>query len=201
VDPTGAGDWKAKDSITEVLQFIDGAENTQLLEVNGTPAKDYGKPGTRVTGEFGALFDLVFSPKAAATIEWRDVADWKGTRVNVFEYSVPATRSHYAVAARESGRRIMAAYKGLVYIDASALAVRRISTEATDLPADFPIRAAGITVDYDWVRIAGHDYLLPQTTMLHVTWRKHYLEKTEKEFRDFHRYDVGADWQQAKPAQ
>jgi VWFA-related protein len=201
VDPTGAGDWKAKDSITEVLQFIDGAENTQLLEVNGTPAKDVGKSGARVTGEFGALFDLVFSPKAAATIQWQDVTDWKGTRVNVFEYSVPAARSHYVVTATGGGRSIMTAYKGLIYIDASALAVRRISAEATDLPADFPIHAAGITVDYDWVRIAGHDYLLPQTTMLHVTSRKHYLEKTEKEFRDFRRYDVGADWQQVPPKQ
>jgi hypothetical protein len=201
VDPSGAGDWKAKDSITEVLQFIDGAENTQLLEVNGTPAKDVGKSGARVTGEFGALFDLVFSPKAAATIEWQDVADWKGTRVNVFEYSVPAARSHYVVTATGGGRSIMAAYKGLIYIDTSALAVRRISAETMDLPADFPIHAAGITVDYDWVRISGHDYLLPQTTMLHVTSRKHYLEKTEKEFRDFRRYDVGADWQQAQPKQ
>ena len=197
-DPTGAGEYKPKDVITEVLQFIDGQENTQLLEVNGTPAKEVAKTGARVTGEFGALLGLVFSGRAAAQIEWKDVTDWKGTRVNVFEYQVPRARSMYIVTTDRAS--INVAYKGLVYIDTTALAVRRITLEAVDLPPTCAYHKAEIAVDYDWVRIAGHDYLLPQTTTLYTASGKHHLEKTEKEFRDFRRYDVGAEWQAAAPS-
>ncbi len=200
VDPTGLGDWKAKDSITEVLQYADGAENTQLLEVNGSPAKGTDNSGARVYGEFGGLFDLVFSEQAGAKIEWQDVTDWKGTRVNVFQYHVPAARSRYRVIPVSGSRSLLAAFKGLVYIDTSTMSVRRISVQAEDLPKDFPIHRSEITVDYDWVRISGHDYLLPQTTTLYVGSGKHYLMKTEKEFRDFRRYGVGADWQAAAPS-
>jgi VWFA-related protein len=200
VDPSGTGDWKAKDSITEVLQYMDGAENTQLLEVNGSPAKGTDNSGARVYGEFGGLFDLVFSEQVGAKIEWQDVTDWKGARVNVFQYHVPAARSRYRVVPVSGSKSLLAAYKGLVYIDTSTLSVRRISVQAEDLPKDFPIHRSEITVDYDWVRISGHDYLLPQTTALYVGSGKHYLMKTEKEFRDFRRYDVGADWQAAAPS-
>ena len=200
LDPSGKGDWKAKDSITEVLQYMDGAENTQLLEVNGSPAKGTDNVGARVYGEFGGLFDLVFSEHAGAKIEWQDVTDWRGTRVNVFQYHVPADRSRYRVVPVSGSKSLLAAYKGLVYVDANTLAVKRISVQAEDLPQEFPIHRSEITVDYDWVRISGHDYLLPQTTTLYVGSGKHSLMKTEKEFRDFRRYDVGADWQAAKPA-
>ncbi|MEJ7700317.1 MAG: hypothetical protein WKF71_11820 [Pyrinomonadaceae bacterium] len=29
------------------------------------------------------------------------------------------------------------------------------------MPADFPVRAANRTIDYDWVTISGEKYLLP----------------------------------------
>lgn len=199
VDPNGSGDWKAKDSITEVLQYMDGAENTQLLEVNGNAAKGTDNAGARVYGEFGGLFDLVFSDHANAKIEWQDVTDWKGTRVNVFQYRVPAERSRYRVCPVIGAKSILAAYKGLVYVDASTLAVKRISVQAEELPKDFPIHRSEIIVDYDWVRISGHDYLLPQTTTLYVSSGKKSLMRTEKEFRDFRRYDVGAEWQAPPP--
>jgi len=195
IDPSGTGAYKPKDSITEVLQYMDGAENTQLLEVNGSPAKGTDNVGARVYGEFGGLFDLVFSEQAGAQIEWQDITDWRGTRVHVFQYRVPASRSRYRVVPVSGFKGILAAYKGLVYIDANTLAVKRISVQAEDLPKDFPIHRSEITVDYDWVRIAGHDYLLPQTTTLYVGSGKHALMKTEKEFRDYRRYDVGAEWQ------
>jgi hypothetical protein len=51
-----------------------------------------------------------------------------------------------------------------------------------------------MAVDYDWVQIAGRDYLLPQLTTLYIGTGKHSLMKTEKEFRDYRRYEVGADW-------
>ena len=200
VDPGGTGEYKPRDSITEVLQYMDGAENTQLLEVNGSPAKGTDNAGARVYGEFGGLFDLVFSGQTAAEIEWQDVTDWRGTRVHVFQYHVPAERSRYRVVPVSGSKSLLAAYKGLVYIDTNTLAVRRISVQAEGLPKDFPIHRSEITVDYDWVRISGHDYLLPQTTTLYVGSGKHYLMKTEKEFRDYRRYDVGADWQAPAPA-
>ena len=195
VDHSGAGDWKPRDTITQVMQYIDGAESTDLLEVKGDrqPKKQDTEAG-RVFGEFSRLLDLVFSKEAGAEIEWQDVADWKGSRVNIFRYSVPRSRSKYLVMASVTGRGIYTAYKGLIYIEANTMAVRSVSLEATNMPKDFPVYRADITVDYDWVQIAGQEYLMPQLTTLYVGSGKHLLMKTEKEFRDYRRYDVGADW-------
>ena len=195
VDKAGSGDWKPKDTITEVLQYIDGAESAQLLEVNGN--KDPGQIDTtagRVFGEFASLFDLVFSERAAADIEWEDITDWKGARVNVFRFRVPASRSSYRLTARNGGKTMLAGYKGLVYIDGNSNIVRRISLEATGIPKEFPIYRSDIAVDYDWVQISGREYLLPQLTTLYIGTGRHSLVKTEKEFRDYRRYEVGADW-------
>jgi hypothetical protein len=46
-------------------------------------------------------------------------------------------------------------FHGLVYIDAATSGVRRITVEADGLPRDFSMHAATMTVDYDYVAIAG----------------------------------------------
>ena len=39
--------------------------------------------------------------------------------------------------------------------------VRRISLQAEEMPKEFPTKATVMGVDYDYVVINGHDYLMP----------------------------------------
>jgi hypothetical protein len=41
------------------------------------------------------------------------------------------------------------------------MSVRRITEVADDVPKDFLIHAASVSVDYDYVAINNHDYMLP----------------------------------------
>ena len=86
--------------------------------------------------------------------------------------------------------RITAGFHGLVYIDRATYGVRRLTLEADGIPRDFPTRSVGITVDYDYVEIGGHDYLMPATGAMLVTRGKG-VELNEMEFQNYRKY--GAD--------
>ena len=52
-------------------------------------------------------------------------------------------------------------FHGQIFIESTTHNVRRITMVADDLPSKFPIQAASISVDYDYIVINNHDYLLP----------------------------------------
>ena len=99
------------------------------------------------------------------------------------------------VSIRDHGRnnnaQIKVAYHGLVMIDSETYSVRRLTLEADDIPAGFPTRSAVMTVDYDYVWIGRHDYLMPIAGTVQVGRGKRSIEANEIEFRDYKRY--GAD--------
>jgi hypothetical protein len=50
---------------------------------------------------------------------------------------------------------------GYVYVDRETNAVVRIASEAESLPRDFPVKRAGSVLDYGFIEVGGHPYLLP----------------------------------------
>ena len=52
-------------------------------------------------------------------------------------------------------------YHGRIYIDQATHGVMSLSIITDDAPKHFPIRKAAVRVDYDYVAINDHDYLLP----------------------------------------
>jgi hypothetical protein len=62
--------------------------------------------------------------------------------------------------------------------------------EADGIPENFPIRATSLSVDYDYVAINNHDYLLPvgaQIVVIHGHG-SHEADLNQIEFRNFRRF-------------
>jgi hypothetical protein len=75
-----------------------------------------------------------------------------------------------------------------VYIDAATKGIRRITLEADDLPHDFLIHSASIVVDYDYIAIGPHDYLMPVRGSVSMREGKRQAVLNEMQFRNYRRY-------------
>jgi len=66
--------------------------------------------------------------------------------------------------------------------------VRRLTIIADQIPPDFPIHASAITIDYDYVAINNHDYLLPVSGELLMKLGKSRVIMHRIKFLDYHRF-------------
>jgi len=75
--------------------------------------------------------------------------------------------------------------RGRVWIDREQDRVLRFEQIATEIPADFPIRAASATIDYDWVKINERPYLLPSHADILITslYKDRQLEQSRNDIR------------------
>jgi hypothetical protein len=83
---------------------------------------------------------------------------------------------------------VTAGYHGQVFIDSSTRAVRRITQVVDDVPKKFPFKAASVSVDYDYVLINKHDYLLPVGAQIILKKGSGETDMNDIEFRNFHRF-------------
>ena len=192
VDQAGNGKWKHRDSIAELLTYHDSRESRSTLEVNGKRSSltraDMNSTWPISVGEFGALLNLVFAPTSKTHFEWKEagtLGDGSGT-LQALSYRV--ARENATLDLSESNNTIGVGFHGLVYIDAATSGVRRITIEGDDLPHNFSMHAAAMTVDYDYVNISGREYLLPVRST--VTLQRHHkqVELNEIAFRNYRRF-------------
>ena len=77
-------------------------------------------------------------------------------------------------------------------MDRERARVLRVETEAYDIPASFPISAAALSIDYDWVTIPGQgDYLLPSRSvalLTHTSRGETRQSRNEINFRNYQKY-------------
>jgi VWFA-related protein len=190
VDSSGRAAWKPEDTYTSALRYNGSQETTVLLDISGKRVQHQDQDafnGATVRGEFGETLNMIFSDHAKADVEWIGMAQVLGARTHVFRCTVRARNSEYLVIA-DRASAVNAAYHALVYVDADSLSVRRLSIEAYNLPVNFPIQESAISIDYDYVPIAGQDYLLPLQATLLVRIGRHYLRKNEIEFQNYRKY-------------
>ena len=188
-DPSGRGDWKHKDSMAQLLKFHDNAETRSILEVDGrhTKVEPEDRKGMTSRGQFGGVLNAVFAPDSKADFQWKET-DMLGTGIaQVFSYKVEQKNSNYGLTGHNMNQ-INVAFHGLVYIDASTLGVRRITLEADGIPRDFSIHASAIAVDYDYIMINNHDYLMPVHAAVSIRQGKHEGVLNEMDFRDYKRF-------------
>jgi len=188
VDPSGKGKWRRKDSFGELLRYVDNHETRKTLEVNGqtSAVKRDDLNGPISLGEFGHLLSLVFQPASKAEFHWKETDALANGTVQVFEYRVD--RKNDSMSLTDSSQHIYSGYHGLAYIDSSTLGVRRITMEADDLPPDFSIHTASIAVDYDYVSIGAHDYLMPMRGTIRLQRGRHEADLNQIVFQDYRRY-------------
>lgn len=189
IDPTGSGAWRHRDSMAELLRYHNKQEQRVTLEVNGhrSDVAREDMHGAITHGEFGGVSNAVFRPEAKAEFHWKQTAVLGNGVVQVFTYHVPRAASGFSVTD-DSGRRAVAAFHGLVYVDEATRAVRRITLEADQLPTGFVIRSTALSVDYDYVAISSHDYLMPVSGTVTVHKGKRTTLLNEMEFRDYRKY-------------
>ena len=82
----------------------------------------------------------------------------------------------------------MAGFHGRIYVDRATRGVRSVTMITDDVPDNFPIRKAAVRVDYEYVAINDHDYLLPVTAQVVVSRNGNMLERNDLEFSNFRRF-------------
>jgi hypothetical protein len=160
-----------------------------MLEVNGKAesASREGMKGAFSAGELGGVLRAVFLESAKAEFE-RKETDTLGTgTVQVFNYRVGQSNSVFSVVG-SNDKQIMVGFHGQIYIDTATRNVRRITLIADDLPRDFPTHYTSIAVDYEYVAINAHDYLMPISAELRLQQGRHEAVLNTIEFRNYRRF-------------
>ena len=184
------GNGKARhDKIAELLTYENHQESRQLLEVNGVAGNDQrvDMTGARLEGAFGGVLQIVFDAKSEAKLDWQQRGSLDGAAVEVFNYRVDEQHSRFSVTALPAPSRLVP-FHGSVFIDAATRGVRRITMEAENIPADSPIHASSLSIDYDYVTMNDHDYLVPVRGEMRMQLGKKEKIFHQIEFRDYHRF-------------
>jgi VWFA-related protein len=200
-DPTGTGRWKHRDKVAELLQFRDKIETRVMLELNGNPVTNLDRDtmkGMFTAGELGGVLRGVFQPSSKADFQWKETDSLGGGTVQVFSFRVAKENSAWGISAA-NGLQVMVGYHGLVYIDSSTHGVRRITLVADDFPKDFSVHAMTIAVDYDYISINGHDYLLPISAEASKREFKRLATMNTIEFRNYRRFGSNVRILSTKP--
>jgi VWFA-related protein len=190
VDSSGRGEWKMRDSFAEMLRYDGHEESRTLLEWNGQrmggqhPTLDSALPVS--VGQFEGVLNVVFQPASKTSFEWQGAALLGSDAVQVLRYAVSG--AYASMALRESGRVVNVGFHGAIYVDAATGGIRKITLEADDIPRNFPIRGAGMTVEYDYVTIGAHDYLVPMRAALSLRRGSRKRELNEIVFRNYRRF-------------
>ena len=106
--------------------------------------------------------------------------------MQVLSYRV--ARENATIVLKHGSDQLGVGFHGLVYIDAATGGVRRVTLQADGLPSTFAYRSAAMTVDYDYVAIAGRDYLLPVHSTVTLQRGRRQVELNEITFRNYRRF-------------
>ena len=192
IDLTGTGDWKHRDTIAELLRYVDKKETRTTIEVNGDSTNSdrdamLVKQSAFSSGELGGVLKAVFDPKAQAEFKWKETDTLGNGTVQVFTYHVSLEHSDFTITG-SNNMAITVGFHGQVFIDTSTHSVRRLTLIADDIPKDFPTHSTAIAVDYDYVVINTHDYLVPVSAEMSLRQGRHEAVMNTMEFRDYRRY-------------
>ena len=188
VDATGHGDWKHKDTLVELMRYVDHQESRTAVLLNGdrTSVQPNQLEFVHSAGEFGAMFHIIFDPSAKAEFTWKRSALIDGQLVQVFAFKVARANSRFDIA--HNYHDLYAGFHGLLYLEPSTLNVRNISIEADDIPAALHVRASSMSVDYSWIGMQDHDFLLPVHGAVSLTEANKRPVLNEFEFHNYHRF-------------
>lgn len=190
-DPSGLEFWQSQDTVVEKLSFFEQKEEYKLLFVNNRAFTGTRERigGTVTRGEFGTRLKEVFDSKSEAKFEWERWATLRGKRMHVFRYLIAQERSEYSVQYGTSVT--VPGYGGLVYIDRDTLVVMRITQEVNQMPVGFPINSILAILDYDFIKVADNEFVLPLKASTIARMSKQ-LFKNDVEFRNYNRFGAEA---------
>jgi len=185
--------WYLQDTLTIKLSYFEQKEDYKLILVNNTmTTQDYKTlGGATSSGDFGTMMRQIFELNTQAKFEWDHWGTLRGRRTMAFAYRVSQERSQWHITY--NGKQdIMPSYHGLVYVDKENHMVTRITMDADNIPAAFPVKRADTILDYDYQDLSGHNFLLPlkATTIMSAD---DYMTKNDEEFRVYRKYSAESD--------
>jgi hypothetical protein len=189
--PRGATKWRHRDSYVELLEFRDGNETRNLLEVNGSKSKLDRDDHDAMTsyGEFGGALKSIFQPSSKADFQWKSRGTLGETRVQIFDYRVARENSTFYIGP--TSHQVVTGFHGQVFIESATRSVRRV-TMVADKIDKFPLHATSVSVDYDYILINNHDYLLPVSGQVNTRLGHSEAILNQIEFRDYRRFGSNA---------
>jgi hypothetical protein len=193
--------WIPLDNLSIAVSYRTNiGEEYKILTVNGLPpgeevkeGKDYGKyvGGARSSGvEYISSLASIFKPESKTTFKPVDTDLLQTRRTIVYEYEVKKPFSSLTLTA-DKDLNANVGSRGRVWIDRETNRVMRFEQIATEIPGDFPITAASSLIDYDWVTIAEHKYVLPSRSLVLITSvRRNQVVQSRNEirFRGYQKY-------------
>jgi len=185
--------WVQVDLLTIRLSYFDQKEDYKLILHNNSPTtQDYKSVGGATsTGEFGSLLRDIFEPRTHAHFEWDGWARLRDQLVMAFHYNVEQVNSNWGIEY-EKKEHIIPAYSGRILIDKDTHVVLRVTLNADDIPAAFPVKMATTILDYDYTDISGHQFLLPLKSETQMS-ADGVLSRNDTEFRLYRKYSAEAE--------
>jgi hypothetical protein len=185
--------WVQVDLLTLRLSYFDQKEDYKLILHNNSPTtQDYKSVGGATsTGEFGSLLRDIFEPRTHARFEWDGWARLRDQLVMAFHYSVEQANSQWGIEY-ERKEHIVPAYSGRILIDKDTHVVMRVTLNADNIPASFPVKMATTILDYDYTDISGHQFLLPLKSETQMS-ADGVLSRNDTEFRLYRKYSAEAE--------
>lgn len=194
------GTWKPHDNLTLAVGYrANSGEEYRLLTLNGMPvpddvrnSSDYTKyaPGATSSGvEYVSSVANLFKPESRAEFKVVDTDTIQTRRTVVYEYVVK--REFSTLTLISSGARAIVGSRGRLWVDRELDRVLRFEQIATEVPADSPIQAASSLIDYDWVTINEHKYLLPTHSVVMLTSNQGQVaiqDRNDIRFRNYQKY-------------
>ncbi len=191
-DPKGGEDWRGADTIVERLTYFEHKENYTVSLINGravTNVKHEQLGGTTASGEFASMMEEIFAAKSDTQFDWDRWGKLRGHVTHVFAYKVPQSTSNYHLLA-QGAEAILVGYHGLVFVDKETSRIMKITLEADNIPSDYPVKSASLSLDYSDVDIAGNHFLLPFKSIVTLKAAKNQNTKNEADFTNYRKFSA-----------
>ena len=177
----------------------EGNEEYRILSRNGVlqPAQTVKNSyeevgGTSSTGEFVTVLETIFKPESETKFDPLDTDVLRGKRTIVYTFETDKDKAKQIISTSGTfSNRTITGIKGKIWIDRENFRVLRIESQATEIPAGFPVTAASRNIDYDWVTIADEKYLLPSYSEVRLTSRENresYETRNRIRFKEYQKY-------------
>lgn len=157
-------DWEKEDKLEIALSYREKeGEKFKLLKINDRPSSQSYEniDGTTSTGEFGTMLAGLFSQHSQASFKEVKRETYKGHQTVVYEFAVKKANSTNQIVDKSTGKSVITAYSGSIWIDAQSGYVVRMESSSEDIQRGFPITMAESAVEYETVSIGGEKYIMP----------------------------------------
>ncbi len=197
----GTNNFKNLDRLVVAVSYRStGEEDYRVLSTNGIintdpkPKQSYEEVGgTSSTGEFVTMLATVFKPESETRFQAVDTDLIRERKAIVFDFEVTRDKARQTIVSsdRIASESTISGMKGRIWVDRKDARVLRIESEATEIPATFPVRTAKRVIDYDWVKISDGKYLLPSISDVRLTSRQDkqlYETRNVIRFKEYQKY-------------